>query len=776
MSHDPCKRMVRRHSLSMAMSLAFVFLGGCATAPKGPDPDSLEALIDRNQAAEKVVPALTQPAAAARQIGLSEYAAVPDPVLVRGSDRMVGQPRPRDGVSVSGAAVSLQFEQAPIVEVIHAVFGDVLGLPYVITESVAGNVTIRTATALERNQVLPVMESLLAANGLAAVQDASGVFHIGTAEAVRDIAPTLSLPGSRVSGKRVIVVPLQYIGAAEMSQILAPVAKPDAFVRVDGFRNLLLLSGTATQLDGWMEIVRLFDVDVLKGMSVGLFPLQNLSVKEAESALSLLMSESSGNAAPGARGAIGNDPRQAGNTAAGEQGKSEGLGTPVVVGGPLAGVVRFIGIERMNAILVVTSRAHYLDQFRIWIERFDVRRDNLAESKLFVYPVQNGTAAHLASLLSAVFGGQSKGAAGSVSSGVAPGLKQAAVTDGASSAGLSAVPDAQSGAIEAQAVSAVELMPDVRVVADDTNNALLIYATGNEYRKIEAALRDLDKAPTQILIEASIIEVTLNDELKYGLQWFFQGGVGSRYTGEGSLNLNAVGDIRPTQPGFSYSITNPLGDVRVVLNALADKSLLKVISSPSVLVLDNQTAKIHVGDQQPVRSSTTISDTGQERFSIEYKDTGVQLSVTPSANAGGVVLLDVSQVVTDIGSIDAATGQRSFLQRYVSSKISARSGETIVLGGLIRDNDSRGRQGIPYLHDIPVLGNLFGETTNTRVRTELLVTLTPRVLETEADLQGIGEELKGKMRRVGDFLIELEADRVAAQPVVVPLPAEGANQ
>lgn len=774
MNHDPFKRTMPGRPLAIAMSIAFVFLGGCASAPKGPAPDSLEALIDRNEAAERTVPALAQPAAP-RQIGLGATEDVQDPVLVRGTDRMIAQPRPHVGVLVSGAAVSLQFEQAPIVDVIHAVFGDVLGLPYVITQSVAGNVTIRTATPLERSQVLPVMESLLAANGLAAVQDASGVFHIGTADAVRDIAPALSLPGTRMSGKRVIVVPLQYIGAAEMSQILEPVAKPDAFVRVDGFRNLLLLSGTATQLDGWMEIVRLFDVDVLKGMSVGLFPLKNLSVKEAESALSLLMSESSGGAAPAARGALASEPRQTGDAVAGDAGKVAGLGAPLSVGGPLAGVVRFIGIERMNAILVVTSRAHYLDQFRSWIERFDVRRENLAESRLFVYPVQNGTAAHLASLLSAVFGGQSKTAAGPVSSGVAPGLEQAAVGSG-SGATLSSVPDAQSGAIQARPVTAVDLMPDVRVVADDTNNAILIYASGNEYRKIEAALRDLDKAPTQILIEASIIEVTLNDELKYGLQWFFQGGVGSRYNGEGSLNLNNIGDIRPSQPGFSYTVSNPLGDVRVVLNALADKSLLKVISSPSVLVLDNQTAKIHVGDQQPVQSSTTISDTGQERFSIEYKDTGVQLSVTPSANAGGVVLLDVSQVVTDIGSIDAATGQRSFLQRYVSSKISARSGETIVLGGLIRDNDSQGRQGIPYLHDIPILGNLFGETTNTRVRTELLVTLTPRVLETEADLRGIGEELKGKMRRVSNFMSELEADRLAQQPEVVARPVEGATQ
>ena len=755
----------RLYRLARAVPLVALVLAGCATSrdaallPEGQD------LIDRQ--------ALATPSAessamrSSRAIGLSAETASEDPILVRGNDKMVAQPRIRPGVSVNGAAVSLQFEQAPIVEVIHAVFGDVLGLPYVITQSVAGNVTIRTAKPLERDQVLPVMESLLAANGLAAVQDAAGVFHVGTAEALRDVAPALSLPGMRTSGQRVVVVPLQFVGAAEMAQILGPVAKQDSIVRVDGFRNLLLLSGTATQIEGWMDIVRLFDVDVLKGMSVGLFPLANISVKEAEAALSLLMSEVQGGGATtgaaqagGTRANVNAANQPAGTSAAGAQ-QGSAISVPKTVGGPLAGLVRFIAIERLNAILVVTPRSYYLDQVREWIARFDVRRDNLMESRLYVYPVQNGNAGHLASILSAVFGGKAQGQTGPVSSGVAPGLARgttgttALATSTTGTTGSSAgtnVPDATSSGVQAAAVAAVQVGENIRVVADEANNALLIYASGADYRKIEAALRDLDRAPTQILIEASIIEVTLNDSLKYGLQWFFQGGVGSDYTGEGMLNLNTSGDIAPAQPGFSYAITNPLGNVRAVLNALADKSLLKVISSPSVLVLDNQTAKIHVGNQQPIRSSTSISDAGRETFSIEYKDTGVQLSVTPSANAGGMVSMDVSQVVTDVGSLDAATGQRSFLQRFVSSKIAARSGETVVLGGLIRDNDSGGRQGVPLLHDVPVLGNLFGATSNTRNRTELLVTLTPRVLESEADLRGIGEELRRKMAGVGAVL------------------------
>lgn len=730
-------------------------LAGCATTQTHHEQHSLASLLESRGV--EVAPATPVATLQDRTVESRAPAVADDPILVRGTDRMVGQPRVRPGVVLSGSAVSLQFEQAPIVDVIHAIFGDVLGLPYVITQSVTGTVTIRTSQPLERDQVLPVVESLLAANGLAAVQDAAGVFHIGTAEAVRDIAPALTLSGASIAGKRVMVVPLQFIGAAEMADILGPVARPDSLLRIDGFRNLLVLAGTSTQLEGWMEIVRVFDVDVLKGMSVGLFPLQHLSVSEAEAALRLLMTDGGlTQALPAAA-----EPRAvaggAASASAVQRAPSDGVSAPMTLGGPLSGVVRFVGIERLNAILVVTSRAHYLDEVRRWIERFDVRRENLIEPRLFVYPVQNGTASHLASLLSAVFGGQTAGAAAPpASSGVAPGLAQRGVSGGS---GMGSVPDAATVGVETAEVTGIELAPQVRVVADEHNNAILIYASASEYGRIESALRELDRAPLQVLIEASILEVTLNDELRYGLQWFFQGGLGGGRTGSGLLNLNQSGGIGPAQPGFSYTLRSPAGDVRAVLNALADKSLLKVISSPSVLVLDNQTAKIHVGDQQPIRTSTTVSDSGnQTTSSIEYKDTGVQLSVTPSVNAGSMVSLDVSQVVTDVGSVDTATGQRSFLQRYVSSKIAARSGETIVLGGLIRDNDSNSRQGVPLLHDIPVVGNIFGATSRTRSRTELLVTLTPWVLESEADLRSVGDELRRKMRRVSDFANEIRVE------------------
>jgi general secretion pathway protein D len=253
------------------------------------------------------------------------------------------------------------------------------------------------------------------------------------------------------------------------------------------------------------------------------------------------------------------------------------------------------------------------------------------------------------------------------------------------------------------------------------------------------------------MIETSIVEVTLNDEIRYGLQWYFEGTLGNRHTGSGQLTNNERGVLAPSNPGFSYTITNPAGAVRAVISALAEKSLVNVISNPNLMVLDNHTAAIHVGDQQPIRSAQITTDGGTTTTSITYKDTGVILAVTPSANAGDMVSMQVRQSVTDVGPVDVATGQRSFLQRNLSSRVAVRSGETIVLGGLIRDNSSRGKQGIPILHDIPILGHLFGTTSVNTDRTELLVMITPRVIRSETDVAAITGELRERMQGIRQF-------------------------
>lgn len=299
------------------------------------------------------------------------------------------------------------------------------------------------------------------------------------------------------------------------------------------------------------------------------------------------------------------------------------------------------------------------------------------------------------------------------------------------------------------------VLNDVRVVADEENNALMIYSTGVQYQIIKTALEQLDVEATQVVIEASILEVTLTDSLSYGLEWTFKNGIGDDYDGKGILANTAEGPAAIV-PGFSYAVTNSIGDISVVLNALAEEDLINIISTPSVMVLDNHDAYIHVGDQIPIFSAQTTTDGGVITQSVEYKDTGVQLNVRPSVNAGGLVTMQIEQSVTDVGPIDTATNQRAFLERSIMSRVAVRSHESVVLGGLIRENASNTESGIPFLHTIPVLGNLFGATEKENRRTELLVIITPRAIYNEEELRDVSNEMRSHIRHME--LIEAPAE------------------
>lgn len=690
-----------------------------------------------------------------------------EPTLIRGNDRMFVPPKAPPVTNLAGGAVSLKFEQAPVTEVVHAVLGDILKVPYVINQPVSGAITLHTEQPLGRDKVFAVLESVLAANGLAVVKDAGGVYHVGRAETLRGVAPSLGSVGRMAPGQSIVIVPLHYVGAAEMADILKPLANPENFVRVDTFRNLLMLAGSKPQIEGWMQIVNTFDIDILKGMSIGLFPLKYSSAREVDAGLKAMLAGSG--AVPGAGAAVPAQPVAPRSSIQG-QGGARGAAAPPVpeaaavqLPSPIAGVVRLVVLESLNALLVITPRAHYLDIAREWIDKFDQPRSGGHEPQLYVYPVQNGTARHLAGLLNAVFAGEAQTTGSQTQRtqrSVAPTLGSGLLGSSNTSRNNALMPrlGSMGGNVEVDDISQVILAGNVRVVADEQQNALLIHAPQSEYDKIEAALRRLDVAPTQVLIEASILEVTLNDELKFGLQWYFSGRLNSSGTpGLGQLTAGSSDTIARSNPGFSYTITNSIGGVRAILNALAEKSLLNVISSPSVMVLDNHTAQIHVGDQQPIRSSSTVTDGGTTTTSIQYKDTGVMLAVSPSVNAGGMVTMEIEQSVTDVGQIDLATEQRAFLQRQISSRVAVRDGETIVLGGLIRDNNTNDRQGIPILHDIPVIGHLFGSTTLGTKRTELLVMITPRVIKSEADLRQVGDEMRMRMRT-----LDLLPERISA--------------
>ena len=710
--------------------------------------------------------------------------AVPaQPRYIRGNDQVVAPPKPV--ARIEGAPLSFNFEEAPVAEVVRTILGDVLKSPYVLHPPLSGTVTLSTRTPIPPDQVVFLLESALQANGLALMRDARGTYHVGRPDALKGLGGSIrQATGSAPlpPGYGAIVVPLQYIGAGEMATILRPMAQGDAIVRVDNVRNLLVLAGTRTQAEGWLDVIKTFDVDLLKGMSVGLFPLKYATIREVEAALRLVSGAPQAAAPSGGSTVAATAIPGAGNAAA-----SAAASAMLGEGNPLFGALRIMPVERLNSILVVTPRAAYLEEARRWIEKLDQPSDNGAEAQLFIYRVQNGNAKHLAGVLSGIFGG-TQGTSPTANNGVAPslgsntlgqqpfgntgfglgnnantGYNRTGTAFGNSNTfgGNSAFGSQNRLSQQGQGMAGAAVTPgatvanvgNVRVMADELNNTILVWSNRAEFQKIEATLKRLDLPPTQVLIEAAIIEVTLNDDLNYGLQWAFNGSTGGGYQGAGQLGAGGVkagtGSLADAAAkGFTYSLVNSAGQIRVALAALANKTMVKMISNPSIMVLDNHLAMMTVGNQVPVQTSTIdiVTSGSAVTSTVQYRDTGVNLAVTPSVNAGNLVTMQIDQTVTDTSTASDSSAQPIFLQRQISSKVAVRSGESIVLGGLIKDSQSAGKSGVPLLQDLPVVGNLFGTNKREGARTELLVVITPKVVRTDPEIREVSEELRDRLR------------------------------
>ena len=787
-----------RTALSILALALFGQLTACAQPAAAPAAPAASPA-----AAAAPAPLVAAPLAPAAGASAAQAAAAPDggqpliePIVIRGNDRLVAPPR----VAVkppAGGTTSLKFEAAPAAEVVKVMLNDLLKVDYVVHPPLNGTITLTTRQAVSADRALLLLETALQANGIVMARDSRGTYHVGTPEALRGVvsAPALAEPGKPLPpGYGAVIIPLQYLGAGEMANILRPLVSPDAIVRVDTLRNILVMRGTRAEAEGWLDLVSTFDVNLLRGMSVGVFPLKHTTAAEVEAAMRLLSGGTTAGAAgaaaagtaPAAGGARTTQTRPAAGQqqAAGQQPQGGALGEA----SPLFGALRVMPIERINAVLVVTPRAAYLDEARYWIEQFDRPNLNSAEPQLFVYKVQNGSADHLAELLNGIYGEQTQAFSGA--SGVAPGLGTAGAntnvntsfasqfgtsrnqqrsfgtTAGSGSpfgtssgfglgaggglGGAARTQTTQQGAPQGPGVVTSVLGQGVRVMADRINNTLLIHAKPAEFERISTTLKRLDIQRAQVLIEASIVEVTLGDGLEYGLQWAFHGGVGDGRSGTGLLGTAARATVPASSAAFTYTLRNAAGNISAVLSALASKSLIKVMSSPSLMVLDNHSAAIQVGSQQPVNTGTTISGTGNfTSTNIQYKDTGVMLGVTPSVSAGDLVTLDIDQIVTDLGpdsTSGATAGFPTFVQRQINSKVAVRSGETLVLGGLIKDASSSRKAGLPFLSAIPVLGALFGQHRDSAERTELLVILTPRVLRSDEDARAVSRELRERMR------------------------------
>ncbi len=625
-------------------------------------------------------------------------------------------------ISDAGGNLTLNFEGADLREVVRTILGDILKENYIVDPRVGGSITLRTTKPIPKNAAMHTLEEVLRMNGAVMIREGDGVFRIVPAAAAGkgNTTPQLAESGKPLPGGYSIqIVPLKYIGVVDMAKILEPLTGEPSSVRADPVRNLLILSGTQMQLQHMIETVDMFDVDWISGMSVGLFTLQSVDVQTVTGELEKLFGD-------------------------------KNLG-------PLAGLARVIPLERLNALLVVSPQPRLIDQARTWVERLDRPGSGGGGQRLYVYQVQNGKAENLANLLNEAFSKKATQAKTTPAPSLAPGAIAAEVKSSKSETGKTeAVGDksvSQFGSLRISSGTgeSVGVPQDVRIIADKDNNALLILASPADYDSIETALRKLDVAVRQVLVEVTIAEVTLTDELTYGLEWYFNKGNGKALLDTGAPGLTSL------IPGFSYTWLS--ADYGAVLNALAKDSRLKIVSSPHITVADNQKAKIQVGDQVPTLSQTQSVEGSAVGIinSVQYTETGVLLDVTPRVNASGQVTMEISQEVsnaskTETSNIDSPTIQK----RSANSTVTVRSGETIILAGLIKEQKDNGNTGLPFLSKIPLVGGLFGTQTWKDNRTELIILITPHVLLDTPDAAAITKEYRKRLSGLEKMLKSVE--------------------
>jgi general secretion pathway protein D len=688
-------------------------------------------------------------------------------VLVKGQQPGGALPAASSGAVASGPSVTLNFEGAELREVIRNILTDILGESYTIDPAVGGTVTIRTTSGIPREALPATLEMILRSNGATMIKEGSIWKVVPAATAVRgNITPQLGNSSRALTpGYGVQIVPLKYVGVRQMMTILEPFQKDATTIRADDLRNLLIVSGTELELRHMLETIDMFDVNWLAGMSVGLFTLQSADVKTVVAELDKAM---------------------------GPADKS-----------PLAGILRIIPIERMNALLVVTPQPAYLEEAKKWIDRLD-KGDAGGGVRFYVYQVQNSRAERIGPLLQQAFTGRTTQQTTAGPPTLAPGTPAGTIVSPPSyqAQPSSAVPvpaqpqttivqqqgtQPPPGGPVAQAVAralantpvgadgSVGVVRNVQVVADKDNNTVLIVATPAEYAVIEAALKKLDVPQRQVLIQLTIAEVTLTDDLTFGIDWLFRGGAPSGRGSGGNFNSTktpfnpqptptATGTTTATsvaglvlQSGFNYILNNAMfpGGVQAALHLLDSYGSTRVISNPHLSALDNQKATIKVGDRIPINQQTFVGGTtGTVNNAVtttsQYIDTGVLVQVTPHINAGGLVTLEVNAEVSNPGNPANPGDAPPISTRSVQTLLAVPSGQTMVMGGLILETKQNTSNGLPLISRVPVLGGLFGNQDLKNNRSELVLFITPQVLESESDYQRVIEDLRRKMEQIED--------------------------
>ena len=601
------------------------------------------------------------------------------------------------GAASRAEPYTFAFDGANISQAAQEILGSALGLSYTIDPDVTGKITLRIDQRLTRPQLFEAFEAALEANGVTMVRTGDSVVlePISKAKSLTQIQSPAESAGS--IGYSVVAVPLSYATPSEVAKALSAMGHKDLVIYTDDKLGLIVLGGTSKELSTAEDTLRVLDQSGLQGSRMRWFDLDRAPAKDVGQELYQIL-------------------RAAGSTG-----------------------VAIVPLTRLNGLLVFARTSAALDEISGWVEKLDVPSKE-ERPGLWIYRPINLSADSLAATLRSIFSGGGQG--GNADPSPASNSRPAGP---AAPTGPSPPPEPELPA--ASGAPPVVEGGAIRIGVNKDSNTMVIAAGNAQWIQIQRILDQIDRPPGQVLIEASILEVTLTNELRFGVDWSLVG-AGSKLTG--TFADNAAGSIAQQFPGLSVNYLSKTIDATV--SALSSISDVQVVSAPKLMVLDNHTAKLEVGDQVPISTQSAQSTTAAGAplvTSTDYKDTGVILNVTPRISGDNQIAIDVDQQVSDVAqttssSIDSPTIE----QRHLSSTLLMRDGGTVALGGLISTGRTKTTTGVPYLTKIPLLGNAFKSTDDQTNRTELIVLITAKIIKDPGGASHAMDELEADMKEI----------------------------
>ncbi|PHP65594.1 type II secretion system protein GspD [Zhengella mangrovi] len=627
-------------------------------------------------------------------------------VFAGGNPSSASPDRPLFAPSTDGKAYDLNLEDVDIATAARIIFGDIMKTGYSVSPAVKGTVSLSTGRPIPVDHLVAYFESALSFSNAAITKDALGYKIVPLSTATLSASVDSGGRRSVSPGYGVSVVPLYHVSADSIIPLIDNFITRQGLVKVDKDRNALMFQGTSAERRAAIEAVLSFDQEWLSSQAVGIYRVQTtnpqIMIREVEE---ILHSKE---------------------------------------GGRAAGLVQMVPVERLNGVLVVAKSNSMLRQTFSWLERMD--RNDLNSVGIRVYQVQYADAAQLASTLNAMFLGGAPAAVDATAQSQFP-------PDSATGQGVTNGATEQAKAAPVVATSSGNaLLENVRISADPTNNTILIYANNEKYKIIERAIASLDRRPLQVAIETTIAEITLNNNLSHGVQFFLKSKDFGLRDDSGSIGLIGAGTnavLDRVIPGFNL-LLGPETEPRVVIDALRNLTEVNVLSQPSVVVRDNSQAVLQIGDEVPITTRTSKSNDDLSApivNSISFRDTGVILKVKPRISSNGVISLDIKQEISSVVDNAAAnTLTPTISQRKVESALSVVSGQTVLLGGLISQRTTAGSSGLPVLGDINRWGDLFGAKSRKADRTELILLIRPRIIANEVDASSVASEMRSRLQ------------------------------